>query len=159
MGRCLLRCLIIANLIVFTIIVGADAQQLRNVSGPDGIQLAGKTCIGVFIGGTDESKWGANVSAFSIRGDLMIFHVWAKFGRAAYEKTVADMGKPDWKADTTGFQDQGEVRDLLIQGKVITYANVFGDKVNLTIAGGRLSGTIDPQPRLPLIATTTRDCR
>jgi hypothetical protein len=102
---------------------------------------------------------GAVVSVFSVKGDMLTLRLWRKFGRAAYDKVVAEMKNPQWKADTMGFEDLGEVRDLSIQGTAINYVSSEGYKTSLTIAGGRLTGTTDPRPLQPYIATQTRDCR
>ena len=111
----------IAAVLVMTIgIVAHEAagQTLRNMSGADPNQLAGKTCIGVVTtGGTCETCLGAKVAQFGTNGDLLTLRFWSQFGRVAYEKTVAEMAMPNWQPEITGFNDIGKMQTLSVQGK------------------------------------------
>jgi hypothetical protein len=143
--------------------------MLRNVAGFDPGLLAGKTCQGTFDTGRRRPPairpWSEGGITAAFRSQWRDAHrsyvakVWlACAGQAAYAIT-----QPGATAfNTRRFEDLGEVRDLNVNGPVISYVDPQGARVALSYDRGWLRGQSNPiggsNPNMTKVANLVMIC-
>jgi hypothetical protein len=102
---------------------------------------------------------------FAVNGDVLTAHFWRRLGQRAYERAAYAITQPGQSGDAAGFglDYLGEVSGLTVTGTTIRYVDPTGGRVQLTYAGGRLSGRSDPRGgtewRMTRVANVTMVCR
>ncbi|MGB4115321.1 MAG: hypothetical protein WBK51_02105 [Polaromonas sp.] len=117
----------------------APAITLSNVKNFDSALLIGKTCLGTFStettgGNGGENSMGAYRLRFLKKEDILTATLERKYGKPAYQS-------PDTKVP---FDNLGEMIDLKVEGKRITFANSLKTEFTLTYNEGDLKGELDP---------------
>lgn len=113
----------------------AQASGMENVKGVDPITLVNKTCLGTFnTGGSAATSKGATRIKFYQKENKLAANYSRLFGAEAFQNP----------ATTKNFDDLGEVLNLSVEGKTISFTNTIGVKFNLTVEGEKLQGELDP---------------
>ena len=121
---------------VFAQGTATEISPVVNVKNFDSALLANKTCVGTFSTGTGggENSMGAYRLHFSIKENVLGATLERQYGQYAYRS-------PDTKVP---FDKLGEVVDLKVDGKQITFANSLKTEFTLTYSEGELKGELDP---------------
>jgi len=143
--------------------------MLRNVAGFDPGLLAGKICQGTFDTGRRRPPairpWseGALQLRFAANGGVLTAHIWRRFGWHARDRAAYAISQPGATAfNTRRFEDLGEVRDLNVNGPVISYVDPQGARVALSYDRGWLRGQSNPiggsNPNMTKVANLVMIC-
>ncbi len=143
--------------------------MLRNVAGFDPGLLAGKICQGTFDTGRRRPPairpWseGALQLRFAANGGMLTAHMWRRFGWHARDRAAYAITQPGATAfNTRRFEDLGEVRDLNVNGPVISYVDPQGARVALSYDRGWLRGQSNPiggsNPNMTKVANLVMIC-
>lgn len=125
---------------------------LTNVKNFDPALLVGKTCQGTFsTANGGENSMGAYRLRLSVKENFLTATLERQYGQYAYRS-------PDTKVP---FDNLGEVIDLKVNSKQITFANSLKTEFTLTYNEGEPKGELDPTKggRFTTKALVSLQCR
>ncbi len=81
---------------------------------------------------------------FAANGEMLTARMWRRFGWHARDRAAYAITQPGATAfNTRRFEDLGEVRDLNVNGPVISYVDPQGARVALSYEGARVALSYD----------------
>lgn len=111
--------------------------------------LANKTCRGTFrvpsANASPLKGMGGFQHRFAGTDTALSGHIWRAWGVAAFNRLAAEVDAKRLSSDMTDLEDMGDITNIVVDGRHVTYKSAAGAKYDLIFDAGQLVGTVDPR--------------